>query len=197
MKFVVYDKTNINTAQELLDRIVNANIAAGEGPQWWYLNILIKYAKQVASIIEYGVYRGQSTAAFLVAKPTHIFSCDIDLSKVDTHLFHNISSKTPTELVFMEKSSLDVNKEDRERYADLIFLDTNHTFDYVQKELRCVKDFANKFIIIHDTNYPKPHRNPHRERLVRDAVIQFTAEAPFEIVEDVREVTGIMVLKRK
>lgn len=105
------------------------------------------YAKQVNSIIEFGVYTGLSTTAFLLGNPKRLVSYDT--------FEDNFFIKKDLEMYALEHS---INFEFRighthyikPEFTDLLFIDTEHTYDHVSKELEIHAPFVNKFILLHD-----------------------------------------------
>lgn len=107
--------------------------------------ILHEYAGRVDTIVEFGVRSGVSTIAFLAAQPRKLTSYDIeDCPSLDTM---NIA-KGKTEFTFVRGDTLEIPPV---QDADLLFIDTLHTYDQLSKELERHADGVKHFIIMHDT----------------------------------------------
>lgn len=155
----------------------------------WYIDILKKYASECDTVVEFGTWNGLSAVVFALSGVKSITSCDLDLSRVNQKLINNLSD---VNINFIKENSLNANLEYN---ADLIFLDTVHTYEHVKAELSVRARGAKKYLIIHDTNYPPDRKNPKNR--VRDAVNEFLVKnKEFKLELEDRTSTGIMVLKR-
>ena len=116
--------------------------------------VLRKYAKQCDTIIECGTRRIVSTWALLAGRPKTMLSVDIehptfyggDLDRV----FHACEEEGIT-FKFAKISSLELKIIS----VDLLFLDTHHSYEQINQELKLHASNVKKFIIIHDTNIPE------------------------------------------
>lgn len=156
----------------------------------WYTDILVEYANkpEVNHVVECGVFQGCSTAAFMTTNIEVLDSYDIDLSLVHRPMFNRI--KENIEWTLERKNSL----TDLVPECDLLFLDTMHTYEHVIKEINKQGGQARHFIVVHDTNYPPPRKNP--TKLVRDAVEEYAEANNLSVAVDFRDHTGIMILSR-
>jgi len=111
-----------------------------------HLPTLVKYAKDVNHITEFGVRKGVSTTAFLYAKPKELVSYDITDRKFNHKLFRSIVDFC-TNFVFIKGNTLDITIEE----TDLLFIDTYHTYTQLSSELKLHGNKSRKFIIFHDT----------------------------------------------
>jgi len=157
----------------------------------WYTDVLIEYASlsDVNTIIEFGLFQGMSAVAFLTTNIKKLYSVDATLqysSKDEINIIKNLS--IPEWEIIIQSSLIPLNIE-----ADLIFLDTKHTYQQVSQELDIHCNIANKYIIIHDTNFPVKN-----SLKVKHAVFDFLKDNKNKVWEldyyDSRR-TGIMVLK--
>jgi hypothetical protein len=143
----------------------------------------------VQDVVEFGVFQGGSTAAFLTCPIRSLRSYDIDISKVDKSLFRRLNKTVLWDL--QQRSSTDPDPFDS---CDLLLLDTQHTYDHVMRELTLHGHRSRRYIAVHDTKYPPPHKNP--KLLVGDAVRDYAARNGWELVRKGRTGSGFMVIKK-
>jgi hypothetical protein len=144
-----------------------------------------RYASMVDSIVEFGVYTGLSTCAWLSGKPKSLRSYDI----TDTNLTVLDDLKANAELngtdfEFAIANSLEIEIEP----CDLLFIDTVHTKDHCLAELDRHASKAQKYIILHDpSDWPG----------VFEAVITFLHHNRcWHIIEHCNQQSGLLVLER-
>lgn len=127
--------------------------------------------------IELGVRKGNSTSALLsamVATDGVLWSCDIDPPDVPEDWLTNPSwrfrrgdSVSPETLAWMPKS------------ANLVFIDTSHTYDQTLAELRAYvpRVSGGGVVLCHDTQWlPPAISTPHPDGPVTDALSDFCRE---------------------
>ncbi len=123
-----------------------------------HLPMLRAYAEQCATVVELGVDTGQSTTAFLVAQPVELVSYDVNRRpeldllihfgtdfEVDefSRGFSTKIGKTFWDFFIMDSLSSSFN-------ADLLFIDTWHSYHLLRQELALHHERVTKFILIHD-----------------------------------------------
>tara|TARA_Y100000034_G_scaffold127060_1_gene179260 strand:+ start:1347 stop:2000 length:654 start_codon:yes stop_codon:yes gene_type:complete len=128
---------------------------------WHYMNILRKYSNDCEHITEMGINQCVSTWAFLINRPNKLISIDIDLSKNPTkHLPEqykgiNIWLESAQKLAEENDINFEVIESDTREIeieeTDLLFIDTDHTYDCLSKELMLHGKKVKKYIIMHDT----------------------------------------------
>lgn len=108
----------------------------------------VKYAQECDNILELGVYTGFTTLAFLSAEPKRLMSIDITDEYVLPQLqeLHQISLAAGVDFEFRKANSLHVYTED----YDLVFIDTEHTYEQTAQELQRHGLRARKYIMLHD-----------------------------------------------
>lgn len=125
-----------------------------------YMDILYSYAKQCNTITELGINQVNSTWAFLLAQPSKLTSIDIDLHKNPTKNLGylkgtNIWLLNARELAKKANINFQVIEADTTKIeidvTDLLFIDTEHTYKCLSKELLLHGNKVNKYIIFHDT----------------------------------------------
>lgn len=144
-----------------------------------------KYASKVDSIIEFGVYTGLSTCAWLSGKPDRLRSYDITdkyLSVLDE--LKSNAKQNGTDFKFAVANSLEIEAEE----CDLLFIDTVHTRIHCIAELNRHAGFAKKYIVLHDpSDWPG----------VFEAVIEYLHHnREWHIIEHCNKSSGLVVLER-
>lgn len=144
-----------------------------------------RYANKVDSIVEFGVYTGLSTAAFLTGNPKKLRSYDITAEHLSVlpDLEHYAISNN-IDFKFQIGNSLEIEIEE----TDLLFIDTVHKKKHTATELHRHANKAKKFIIFHDTTeWPG----------VFEAVFEFlVANHNWHIIEHCNQNSGLLVLER-
>lgn len=103
--------------------------------------VLYEYAAKAEVVVEFGVRSGNSTAAFLAGVENSqgfVYSYDIDRPKCSF------------ESGWWEFTQADTSKLDAIPECDLFFIDTLHTCDQVEAELKHAR-WCKKWIMLHDT----------------------------------------------
>jgi hypothetical protein len=144
-----------------------------------------RYASLVDSIVEFGVYTGLSTCAWLSGNPKKLRSYDI----TDTYLsvldeLKHCAELNSTDFEFAIANSLEIDIEP----CDLLFIDTVHTKQHCLAELDRHACHAQKYIVLHDpTEWPG----------VFEAVITFLHHNhAWHIIEHCNRGSGLLVLER-
>ena len=108
---------------------------------------LIKYARECQTIVEWGVRGAVSTWAFLEGLPPtgRLYSVDIELGDVPVPVGND------PRWTFVLGDDLDpaVQAQLPDK-ADLVFIDTDHTYDQTVGELAYAATFAPDKIVMHD-----------------------------------------------
>lgn len=112
-----------------------------------HLPTLKEYAGKVDHITEFGFRGGESTCALLAGKPKKLITYDILPTCIKVYNLLNMLVGPETEFVF---KCADSRKADVEE-TDLLFIDSEHTFSQLVKELKYA-DKVKKYIILHDTD---------------------------------------------
>lgn len=140
----------MKTIQELKDDFLSLRITPtnwlGDSPDRF--DTYTSYASKVNSIVEFGVYTGLSTAAFLTGNPKKLRSYDItdeNLSVLDS--LQHYARQNQIDFEFAIGNSLEVEIEE----TDLLFIDTVHKKKHVAAELERHANKVNKYIVFHDT----------------------------------------------
>jgi predicted O-methyltransferase YrrM len=144
-----------------------------------------RYASSVNSIIEFGVYTGLSTCAWLSGHPNRLRSYDITDKYITVldELKYN-AEQNGTDFEFTVGNSLEVEAEE----CDLLFIDTVHKRDHCIAELIKHARLAKKYIVLHDpSDWPG----------VFEAVIDYLHHnRDWHIIEHCNKSSGLVVLER-
>lgn len=114
-----------------------------------HIPTLYEYANAVNHITELGVRWGVSTRAFLysvIQRKTTLRSYDI----VTNHWVEDLFTKAKTlnaDATYNKANTLDIVLDQ----TDLLFIDTEHTYSQLSKELKLHGNKSRKYIIFHDT----------------------------------------------
>jgi len=111
-----------------------------------HLNYLYRLASTVGHITELGTRSGQSTCAFLYAKPERLICYDLDRSEMIATL-ESAAREGGVHFTFHQADVLTIEIEP----TDLLFIDTWHVEQQVAEELRLHADRARRYIVLHDT----------------------------------------------
>ena len=97
---------------DFINRLIPPTAWLGDSPNRF--NTYTKYAMKVDSIVEFGVYTGLSTCAWLAGKPKRLRSYDItdsNLSVLDE--LANIAKENNTDFKFALANSLEIDKSNK------------------------------------------------------------------------------------
>lgn len=110
-----------------------------------HLPLLRFLASKCQHITEFGTDEGFSTTAFLAAKPKVLHSYDLHFNHPS---LKEVTKSQPlaSHWCHHEGDTLDADIEE----TDLLFIDTDHTYEQVIGELTLHGDKARKFIALHD-----------------------------------------------
>jgi cephalosporin hydroxylase len=116
-----------------------------------HLPLLKQYASECETVVELGVRYIVSTWALLAGRPKAMISVDIVDPKeygADIQPVYAAADAENINFTFMKGSSLELEFPP----MDLLFIDTNHTYEQLSQELKLHAPKAQKYIIMHDTN---------------------------------------------
>jgi hypothetical protein len=150
-----------------------------------HLPVLFKYGQKCNHITEFGVSNGQSTTAFLAAKPNKFVSYDIKIDS-SVQLLVDLSIQENINFYYILHSSNTAEIEN----TDLLFIDSEHSEENTLKELANTLNKINKYIIFHDSLWANPP-GP----CVRTAIDLFLKENKnWKIIEELNDSYGLLVM---
>ena len=155
----------------------------GDSPQRF--DTYCRYAQQVDSIVEFGVYTGLSTCAWLMGKPKKLRSYDI--TSKNFAVLQNLEANAIVngiDFKFQIANSLQLDIEP----CDLLFIDTVHKFDHCLQELNRHGKSSSRFIILHDSSdWPG---------VFQAAINYLHHNRQWHIIEHCNRNSGLLVLER-
>lgn len=163
------------------------------------LPVLRYFASQCETVVEFGVRGGDSTTALLAGRPSRfLLSVDIDLSnpgldEVEAAYGDSFLHDDAVDWRLREGSDLDYayapRAHDHDGDIDLLFIDTDHTYEQLSAELAMHGDHVKRWIIMHDTETYGQQLNP--------AIAVFLGQHPeWSEVLRLRNCNGLTVLER-
>jgi hypothetical protein len=167
------------------------------------LPVLRFYAARCASVTEFGMRGGVSTAAFIAAGPSSLNSYDIVRDEEALRRLSPLAQAAGVDFRFHERSVLSTLIAPTE----LLFIDTWHVYDQLIRELLLHSWRVSRFILLHDTTTFGEHgeRRPgdYRNRIgpprrgLWPAVEQFLRLARrWKLRERLMHNNGLTVLER-
>jgi predicted O-methyltransferase YrrM len=107
-----------------------------------HIPLLNNLAKECKHITELGRHEGNSTIAFLAAKPEKLISYD---TNEPDEIYQTIKNYGNLELIVADTRQLEIEE------TDLMFIDSEHTYNHLTLELLANGNKAKKYLIFHDT----------------------------------------------
>jgi len=171
-----------------------------------HIPTIIKYGQECNHITEMGVRWVVSTWAWLASSPTKLISYDLFHP---SHWNANITDVEETAKAYsldFEFIQADVLKLEIEE-TDLLFIDTWHTYDQLQAELKLHAQKVRKYICFHDTtsfeyvDEPLHHENswgkPTSGKGIWPAIEEFLQENPsWQLKERYTNNNGFTIIER-
>ena len=158
-----------------------------------HLETIRRYAGLSSHVTEMGVRNVVSTWSLLAGKPTKAVSYDTYRSpSVDE--VQAVAEQYGIEFEFVQKNVLDVEIEP----TDLLFIDTEHTYEQLKSELGKHGEKSRKYIILHDTaTFADVGANGNAPGL-QAAIDEFLAQNPqWQIAECFSNNNGLTCLARR
>ena len=137
------------------------------------VHILYELAQECKTVVEFGVRSGVSTRAFL-ASDVELMSFDIELHPKVRELFLKAQAQGKS-VQYIKANVLDIEVEP----MDLLFIDTLHTYEQLQKELALHGNKARRYIAFHDTyTFGLQGEDGRDRRGLLTAIIEFQIKNP-------------------
>ena len=111
----------------------------------FHLPTLEHYASLCSHVTEFGVRTGKSTVALIMGCKGEVHSYDIDNSPM-VRLLQEEAENLPCKWTFHQGDTSVVTIEE----TDMLFIDTEHTYAHVKKELATSGRKARRFLAFHD-----------------------------------------------
>lgn len=156
-----------------------------------HLNRMVEIASRASCVVEFGVRAGNSTAAWIAARPRKLFSYDWRVPE-EIDLFRSAAESAGVEFSF---SQADTSNLQSIPECDILFIDTLHTRSQVESELKHHTS-VRRHIILHDTETFKINGEGGEEGIWK-AVTGFLESNPeWYISEHHSHCNGLTVLSR-
>ena len=163
---------------------------------------LLKELAAGKTILELGTRTGNSTIAFLAARPKRLVSVDLDFSRLDPQIpGAAIYSGIPFRMVQQDSREF-LKSEDwyRSRQADedfeVVFFDTIHTYEHLKAEIAQWSHKANERLIFHDTVSNGEIGEDGRHPGLMAAINELVAMGDWKIERHIEANNGLTVLAR-
>lgn len=154
-----------------------------------HLPTLRKYAQQCQTVVEFGVRSAVSTIALLAAQTQTLLLYDVERRPEADIVFH-LRGRTNVRFKIMDSRQADFAE------ADMLHIDTDHTYDCLKAELFAHGNKVRKFIAMHDTQVYGQNGNDGGKGL-QLAIDEFIAANPhWKIAEFNPNNHGMTVLAR-
>ena len=134
-------------------------------------------------VVELGTHHGNSAFALMMGKPDSMACVDIMPCKYIDDLLR-LASLTEVKFEFHQKDSRDADAFMGP--VDLLYVDSEHTYDLVKAELQVHKSKCRRYIVFHDT-VTTPEIVPAIEEELTD----------FNLVEEYQNGHGLQVWERR
>ena len=159
-----------------------------------HMAALKHYSSQCSSVVEFGVYDCTSTWALLAGRPAKLTSYDI-ARRDEVAEVEQAAKNSATEFKFVLASTLETEIEP----ADLLFIDSEHTYDHLKKELELHAGKIKKFILFHDTTeFGHKDASTYSGKGLQPAIDEFMAACPeWHVREVFTHCHGLTVLEKR
>jgi hypothetical protein len=157
-----------------------------------HLPLLYALARECQHVTEMGVHYGNSTVALLQAQPRRLVSYDI-VRTFQVNVLELLAGQT--DFTFHQASTLEVEIEPTE----MLFIDSQHTYDQLSQELALHGGKVAKYIVMHDTETFGEHGFPKEIpgiRGLKPAIEEFTQRGEFAVKFHIPQCNGLTVLER-
>lgn len=167
-----------------------------------HLPTLYQYACKVNHITEMGVGPGNSTAAFMHARPKKFITYDIVANSTVQELI-NKSREINLDFTYNVQSTLEVEIEP----TDFLFIDSNHSYSHLKKELALHAGKVSTYLGFHDLeayglrdqdNHGSGSYNEQDPKGLLPAITEFLTEqsGQWSVEHFVLYNNGLLILKR-
>lgn len=139
-----------------------------------HMELLSRLASLCENVTEFGVRDGNSTIAFLHGTPKTLTSYDINrFQRKNAYL--KFAKVHGVEFTFVQADTLKIQPIPR---TDLLFFDTQHTYDQLAAELKIHANQVSKFLVFHDTSIFGDHGRGGQKG-IWPAIAEFLKENSF------------------
>jgi len=147
-----------------------------------HLATLRRLAADVAAVAELGTWHGDSAFAFMMGAPDTMICVDQNPCKYPQAL-EAVAEYNGVAFQFLQEDTREVDLPE----VDLLFVDSDHTYEQVHAELTAHIDQVRRYLVFHDTDTCFPVRQAIKE----------VAGQHFDLVEQYHNAHGLWVMERK
>lgn len=157
-----------------------------------HLPLLQELAGQCDSVVEFGVRKGISSRALVSSVGRWMISYDLFPREVEDELAEIARRRGVYFKLFVRDS-----RTARPLKCDMLFIDSEHTYDCLKAELDLHGDYAQRYIALHDTALFGEEGEDGKRPGLRRAVFDWRFGRPaWSILHDLSNCNGLMVLER-
>jgi predicted O-methyltransferase YrrM len=186
------DKTKAEKHKEIVTTATFTEVARhdwnSEDECGLFMGNLIKMAGY-STALEIGVFEGETSQHLINALPQGGQYIGIDINDYRTNETKSVMTSNGKAIDFILGNSLDELKKLPSAHFDLIFIDSDHSFDHVLQEFKIAETLLSKdgVIILHDTIHLEGPRN----------LVEYAIYFKYKSVTlNTTEGRGISILKR-
>ena len=165
-----------------------------------HLPIIKKYTEECDSVLELGVRWVVAAYAFLAGNPKKYVGMDLDEPSrwgADLELLKRGAKQRGIDFEFKKCNDLDPAIYNSLPNFDLIFIDTDHTYEQVKNELEIYHKKCNKYLMLHDTVSFRYGGMNGDKKGIWPAVTEFLDKnKEWEIWESFANNNGLTILKK-
>jgi cephalosporin hydroxylase len=166
-----------------------------------HLPTLKKYTEECESVLELGVRWIVAAYAFLAGNPKKYVGLDLDHPEVhgaDVELLRRGAEQRGIDFTMIVGDDLDDDLYNTLPNFDLIFIDTDHTYEQVKSELEIYHNKCNRYLILHDTVSFRYGGFNNDTKGIWTAITEFLeGNDEWELWESFANNNGLTILRRK
>jgi FkbM family methyltransferase len=156
-----------------------------------HLPVLLNLANECQTVVEFGVRTGMSTRALLVSN-CRLRSYDLILDPTVVSLF-DLAKKSGKDVDYIQANSLEIDIDP----VDMLFIDTDHHYAQLSKELNKHSNKVKKYIAFHDTYTYGLKSSPDDNKGLLGAILEFMSMNPeWRVKHYADNNNGFMVIER-
>ena len=179
---------NLRTIDDLYEAAINSPFQDLRD----HLGTLKFLGSRFCHITEFGTRTGNSAAAFLAGRPKKLITYDINCLGFEDE-FRKVAAAEGIEFVFRNQDCL---REPIES-TDLLFIDSEHTFEHVNKALEMHSGQVRSAIVLHDTHWEtsnQPVQSP--SWWIWRAINKHTRNGVWKVTYDALSCNGLTVIEQ-
>ena len=151
-----------------------------------------RYSSECKSAVEFGVYDCTSTWALMAGHPEKLTSYDV-ARRPEVDEVEQVSPGSGTVFKFVLANTVEVEIEE----TDLLFIDSDHHYAHLKRELELHAGKVRKYILLHDTEIFAHMDQDYKGVGLWPAIEEFLAAHPeWRIKEKFTHCHGLTVLER-